>query len=193
MHVRPGPFFPNNFLEYSGLPSKQTCALISPGIFFILWFFKSFPQSYWIFETWCNGKILNWFITIGQVFIDCALIGPCAFIWDTMVPFYSPLTLFCTQIWQYGVILHTSAKVIYFKNYRNSNESCTFVFCDLAFLSISAVLLKCFLRVFSKYFMGKNLNCSFCAHTKIHPHKSEKTTNFAFWSLLFWVQITLTS
>ena len=100
--------------------------------FFILCFFKSFPQSYWIFETWCNSKILNWFRKIGQVFIHCALIGPCAFIWNTMVPFYSPLTLFCTQIWQYGVIQHITAKVIYFKNYKNSNESCTFVVCDLA-------------------------------------------------------------
>ena len=162
MHVRPGPFFPNNFLEYSGLPSKQTCALINPGFFLS---FRSFPQSYWIFETWCNGKILNWFRTIGQVFIHCALIGPCAFIWDTMVPFYSPLTLFCTQIWQYGVILHTTAKVIYFKNYRNSNESFTFVFCDLSFLSISAVLLKCFLRFFLKYFHGEKFELQFlCTH-----------------------------
>ena len=148
MHVRPGPFFPNNFLEYSGLPSQQTFALINPGFFFYPVILKSFSQSYWIFETWCNGKILNWFRTIGQVFIHCALIRACAFIWDTMVLFYSPLTLFCTQIWQYGVILHTTNKVIYFKNYKNSNESCTFVFCDLAFLFISAVLLKCFLRVF---------------------------------------------
>ena len=73
MHVRPGPFFPNNFLEYSGLPSKQTCALINPGFFLS---FRSFPQSYWIFETWCNGKILNWFRTMDKFSFTVHLLGP---------------------------------------------------------------------------------------------------------------------
>ena len=67
-----------------------------------------------------------------------------------MEPFYSPLTLFCTQIWQYGVILHTTAKVIYSKNFKNSIESFTF-----SVFGLTAIPYRVFPVQF--FHSGKNL------------------------------------